>query len=149
MSKLAFLALLATATPMSALACPEASAPLIAASHQGLGIDVGNSDFTIYEGGAYKVVSRDPKAMRAFEKTGCLTDKQLASVTAAIKAARWELKTNAITCHARTLQHTVWTMGKHTYDAVSCPSASIDETTQKLFALVNDVENQVRASTPG
>ncbi|MFT3698704.1 MAG: hypothetical protein QM831_36495 [Kofleriaceae bacterium] len=136
MLKLALLALLIT----PALACPKADKPLISESLQGLGIDVGNTEFTIYEGGAYKLSMHDPKAMRSGDKTGCLTDKELADVTAAIKAAPWKTTKNAITCKAKTMRHNVYTMGAKSYDAVSCPSESMDEQTWKLFNLIDTLE---------
>ncbi|HEY0252954.1 MAG TPA: hypothetical protein VGC41_15570 [Kofleriaceae bacterium] len=131
--------------PSLALACPKPEKELISETHEGFGIDVGDAGFTIYEGGAYKLYSHDPKAQRSKDVQGCLADKELADVKAALAKATWKTTRLAAQCKARSTLHTVWVAGKNTYDAVTCPDAALDEATQKLFTLVDGLETSYSA----
>jgi len=122
--------------------CARTGTPLIAETHKGLGIDVGDSGFEVYASGAYHFYRHDPKAMASADTTGCITDQELADVKAALAKATWKVTTNEITCDAISIGHTEWTAGKHVYDAVMCGHESIDATTQKAFNLVSALETK-------
>ncbi|MEO8551564.1 MAG: hypothetical protein ABI678_16415 [Kofleriaceae bacterium] len=118
---------------------------LIEETHKGLGIDVGDAGFQVFDDGSYHVYQHDPKAMRSLDRKGALTAKELADIKAALAKVPWKVTHNAVTCDALSTAHTVWSAGKHTFDAVLCGTESIDDATQKLFGFVDGLETKYAA----
>ncbi|MEO6772731.1 MAG: hypothetical protein ABI467_06875 [Kofleriaceae bacterium] len=118
------------------------AAVLIEAVHKGLGIDVGDAGFKIFEDGRYRVYRHDPKAMASLERTGQLTSRELAAVRRAAKTAAWKVTHHTISCEAMATSHTEWSAGKHAFDQRLCGTDSLDAGTEKLFAMVDALETK-------
>ena len=106
------------------------------------GMDVGPSGIEIETTGAWHIYHHDPKAMDTLDARGCITDKELAELKAALAKAPWTLSRSGVMCDAMGVGSTDWTAGKHTFTQIMCGRDTIDLETQKAFALVEKLEQE-------
>jgi len=116
-------------------------APLISAVRN-RGMDVGPSGIEIEDTGAWHIYHHDPKAMDQLDARGCITDKELAELKAALAKVPWKVTHNEVTCDALGLGSTDWKFGKKTFTQIMCGKDSIDDTTQKALSLVEKLEQE-------